>query len=167
MNSQKKTLLSSLLCIIISINLLTACNNTSKDGSNEQAVLKFEQKYYATIDKAVEETRKITKNPSTLKIHSIYLDYAEELNGKEAPPVVYLYTSADNDMGGTKDALICYDAYEDLIYKSDLNIKECMNESTYKIKHTSTFYSNNKDLKKSTKWIFKVDLNDYKIPDQY
>lgn len=158
MKTLNKKFFGYFTCITLLLCLLVGCgsksgNSSSKDSEDE--ILKFEKEYYSLVDTAVEEARSLAKTPSSVEIHSIYVYKPDEYD-----PVVFIYLSAKNGFGGTKDHIVQYSEKLGFAAESSNDVKEYMSDEYYKNKLSSTFYCDSKDLKKSKGWIFKVNLDD-------
>ena len=165
-----------LLCFILAFSLFTGCgsSNSTLPETESNPALEFERERYNEIDDAIEYLRDNLKNPSTLEIHEIVVKNLNvSLNNGDS---IFIRFSADNDLGGTIDDILSYHVKlksgsfnkSDSIYDTSVEFDHVKTGSPeYDTKIEENFYTDNDDLSKVDNYIFKIDLNDYEIPDMY
>ena len=163
-------------------SLVLGCGAENNSAENIEEVeqvtdtnMEFQREYYEVIDTAIEQLRSGLKNPSSLDIKAIVVDvYVEEKNAN-----VYIRFTAQNGFGANLDDSFAYFSLNGLsgfestsgsYYSGDWAFKRVKGEDTeegYTVEIAEGFWGDNKDPYGATKVAFKVDMNDYKIPEQY
>lgn len=163
--------LKKIISVLLIMMLLVGCGNSANTEPEVDANLEFQREYYKNVDEAIECLRDNLKNPSSLQVNAIVVSH--DKSGFDAQ--INIRFASQNNLGAMIDDNFCYFNNDFFYFKSQNGTFDGKavyaaikgENSNYPIQIADDFWASSDDLESADFWVFKVDLEDYTIPDQY